>query len=99
MDDTMFKDLVQSVKQAADHAGGKRVPGVVVHVPKLLDVVAIRQKTGLAQSAFSRTIGVSVGTLQNWEQGRRQPEGPARVLLAMVEKNPTIVGELLGVAA
>lgn len=99
MDDLLFDDLTRSLKQAAAHARGEPVPGLVVHVPQDLDVAAIRQGTGLAQAAFSRTIGVSLGTLRNWEQGRRRPEGPARVLLAMVQKNPAIVRELLGVAA
>lgn len=98
MDDTMFDDLTVGLRQAAAHARGEQVPGLVIHVPKTLDVAAIRHSTGLAQAPFSRTIGVSVGTLQGWEQGRRRPEGPARVLLAMVEKNPAIVQEMLGVA-
>ena len=96
MDDAMFKDLVSGLAQAAAHARGEHVPGLVVHVPATLDVAAIRSKTGLAQAAFSRTIGVSLRTLQNWEQGRRRPEGPARVLLAMVDKRPAVVRELLG---
>ena len=72
--------------------------GAVVHqvqVPEP-DVAAIRAKTGLSQSAFARSIGVAVGTLQGWEQGRRRPEGPARVLLALIDKRPGIVRDELG---
>ncbi|HEX2555072.1 MAG TPA: helix-turn-helix domain-containing protein [Microvirga sp.] len=61
-----------------------------------MDVGAIRKQVGLSQNAFAATIGVQVGTLRNWEQGRRQPEGPARVLLALLERNPRIVAEVLG---
>ena len=59
------------------------------------DVAAIRASTGLSQSAFARSIGVAKGTLLNWEHGRRHPTGPAQVLLAMIAKKPSLVGELL----
>ena len=65
-------------------------------VPGRLDVAAIRRRTGLAQPAFARRIGVSLATLRNWEQGHRSPTGPARVLLALVERNPLVVEETLG---
>jgi putative transcriptional regulator len=64
-------------------------------VPSVVDVQAIRNKTGLPQAAFARRIGVSVGTLRNWEQGHRFPTGPARVLLALLGRNPRIVEETL----
>lgn len=59
-----------------------------------VDVTAIRQRTGLSQSAFAASIGVPEGTLVNWEQGRRQPSGPAKVLLALLAKKPNLVMEL-----
>ncbi len=62
------------------------------------DVAAIRARTGLSQTAFARSIGVAVGTLRGWEQGRRRPEGPARVLLALIEKRPSLVQEALSEA-
>ena len=61
------------------------------------DVAAIRSRTGLPQPAFAKSIGVPLGALKNWEQGRRRPEGPARVLLALIEKRPSIVQEELGI--
>ena len=70
--------------------------GLRLHVPKKIDVSAIRRKTGLSQQMFSARIGVSTGTLRNWEQGRRTPDGPARVLLAMLARNPRLVEETLG---
>jgi putative transcriptional regulator len=96
MDDDPFDRLMGGLGSALSYAEGAAPPGTVVHVPKRLDVAAIRKRTGLPQAEFSRMIGVSVSTLRNWEQGRRNPEGPARVLLAMVEKNPKVVEELLG---
>jgi putative transcriptional regulator len=60
-----------------------------------VDVAAIRASTGLSQSQFARSIGVAKGTLLNWEQGRRRPTGPAQVLLAMIARRPSLVGELL----
>lgn len=59
-----------------------------------VDVSAIRQRTGLSQSAFAASIGVPDGRLVNWEQGRRQPSGAAKVLLALLAKKPNLVMEL-----
>jgi putative transcriptional regulator len=89
--------IMQGLREAAAHARGEKVPGVKLHVPRRIDVSAIRRRTGLSQEAFSRRIGVSTGTLRNWEQGRRTPEGPARVLLAMLSRNPHIVEQTIGV--
>ena len=57
----------------------------VVNVP---DVSSIREKTGLSQTRFAALLGVSVRTLQDWEQGRRAPSGAARTLLLVAERNP-----------
>ena len=65
-----------------------------IEVPSV-DVAAIRASTGLSQGAFARSIGVAKGTLLNWEHGRRHPSGPARVLLAMLAKKPSLMSELL----
>ncbi|MGA9581979.1 MAG: helix-turn-helix domain-containing protein, partial [Allosphingosinicella sp.] len=56
------------------------------------------KRTGLSRAAFARHIGVPIGTLRNWEQGRRCPDGPARVLLAMLDKDPEIVARTLSEA-
>ena len=88
--------ILQGLREAAAHARGETVPGLKLHIPNKVDVYSIRRRTGLSQAAFSRRIGVSAGTLRNWEQGRRAPDGPARVLLAMVGRNPKIVEEMLG---
>ena len=87
--------IMQGLNEALAHARGEEVAGLAVHVPASVDVAAVRRRTGLSQAAFSRRIGVSAATLRNWEQGRRTPEGPARVLLAMLERNPRVVEETL----
>jgi putative transcriptional regulator len=88
--------IMQGLREAVAHARGEKVPGLKVHVPRSVDVYALRRRTGLSQEEFSRRIGVSKGTLRNWEQGRRRPEGPARVLLALLVRNPQIVEETIG---
>jgi putative transcriptional regulator len=65
--------------------------GRVVTVP---DVGKTRQKTGLSQARFAQLLGVSVRTLQDWEQGRRAPSGAARTLLAIAAKNPQALIEV-----
>jgi putative transcriptional regulator len=71
-------------------------PGARRHLGEIpsVDVTAIRQRAGLSQSAFASSIGVPEGTVRNWEQGRRQPSGPAKVLLALLAKRPHLVAEL-----
>lgn len=94
-----FDRIMTGLEEAQAHLRGEEVAGLRVHVPETIDVSAIRRRTGLSQAAFSVRIGVAVSTLRNWEQGRRAPDGSARVLLALLARNPRIVEETLGVAA
>lgn len=88
--------IMQGLNEAVAFAQGKDVGAKVHHVDvPAVDVAAIRSRTGLSQGAFARSIGVAKGTLLNWEHGRRRPTGPAQVLLAMIEKKPSLVTELL----
>ena len=89
-----FDKLVTSVKQAGKIKRGKLKPTRVFRF-KPADIKAIREKLGVSQSEFALMIGVSVSTLQNWEQGRRQPDGPARALLKVAAENPEAVAEAL----
>jgi putative transcriptional regulator len=95
MNDSDFEGLVASLEQARSNARGETVVGMRVHIPEQIDASAIRSATGLSQSAFAGQIGVSAATLRNWEQNRRSPEGPARVLLSLLAKDPMIVLKLL----
>lgn len=66
-----------------------------VHVPDRVDVRRIRRHLGLSQSEFAVRFGFSVHTLRKWEQDGRQPEGPARAYLRVIERNPQAVMEAL----
>lgn len=95
MNDTDFQGLVQGLNEAKAFARGKRVEGMRIHIPDEIDVAGVRRKTSLSQAEFSSRIGISTATLRNWEQGRRKPEGPARVLLSLIDANPRVVEETL----
>jgi putative transcriptional regulator len=92
-----FRQIEQGLKEAIAYARGEDVGAVVHHieVPDAPDVRAIRAQTGLSQADFARSIGVKKATLLNWEQERRVPDGPARVLLALIAKEPGIVQRVL----
>ena len=89
-----FDRLVASVKQAGAIRRGQLKPRRGTEF-RPEDVRAIRGKLEKSQEEFALMIGVSVATLQNWEQGRRRPEGPARALLRVAAKNPQAVAEAL----
>jgi putative transcriptional regulator len=89
-----FEKLVTSVKQAGRIRRGRMKASRVFEVSPM-DIRAIRQKLKRSQSEFALMIGVSVATLQNWEQGRRKPVGPARALLRVAASNPRVVAQAL----
>lgn len=90
MNDKDFQKLVQSVKQMGSIMRGENLPHRRT-VLTTVNVKALRERLGLTQNEFSGMIGVSIKTQQNWEQGRREPEGPAKALLHVVEKEPQAV--------
>jgi putative transcriptional regulator len=95
MNDEDFKKLTESVRQAGRiKRGTTKASRTTIIEPQ--DVRSIRARLGKSQSEFAMMIGVSVATLQNWEQGRRKPEGPAQALLKIAAKNPRAVAEALG---
>ncbi len=94
MNDKDFAQLLESVKQAGEIKRGLREPSRVFEYSPL-DIKAIRKKLDKSQREFALMIGVSVGTLQNWEQGRRKPVGPARALLRVAERSPEAFQEAL----
>ena len=90
-----FRSIEAGLKEALAHSRGEsRATVHEIELPEP-DVQAIRSRTGLSQAEFARSIGVKKGTLLNWEQRRRSPEGPARVLLALIDKDPRIVQRTL----
>ncbi len=94
MDDKAFAELVESIKQMKAIEAGEMKPARVTVIPDP-DVKAIRAEYGLSQRAFADFFGVNVRTLQNWEQGRRKPRGPTRLLLAVLGHNPRVLYEVL----
>ena len=86
----LFADLAQSIKEMQAIRRGEMKPSRVFEVPEP-DARAIRSKFKLSQNQFASLLGISVGTLRNWEQGLRRPKGPARVLLHVVELHPDAV--------
>ncbi len=94
MEKADFEEILQGLKEGKAFLAGENVP-VRVHIPTEIDVAAIRRKLKFTQTEFARVVGVAVATLRNWEQGRRVPDGPARVLLALLAKDPRIVEKTL----
>ena len=91
-------ELVASLQEASDIMAGKVAPSRVWHPPAAVDVRAIRDRTGLSQPNFAKRFGFSVSAVREWEQGRRQPEAAARVLLLVIASKPEVVDEVLAAA-
>ena len=91
-----FDSIKQGLEEARAFSKGQGAEAVVhkITLPEI-NVAKIRAQTGLSQTDFARSIGVAKGTLLNWEQGRRSPQGPAQVLLALIVRKPSVVQELL----
>jgi len=90
----LFKELTASIKQAGSIRKGLIKPSRVFNYRPIL-VKQLRSRLRFSQSQFALMIGVNKSTLQNWEQGRRKPEGPAKVLLTIVDKDPKAVIKIL----
>jgi len=97
MKDSDYQELLGSIREAGAIRRGERKPSRVFEVSPE-DVRGVRQRLGQTQTEFALMIGVSVGTLRNWEQGRRVPEGPARALLRVASRNPDAVMKALTAA-
>lgn len=89
MNKPMFEELLGSVREAGAILRGRREPSRRVATGPS-SVRAIRERTSLSQSEFADLIGVSIKTLQNWEQERRRPTGPASALLSIIEHDPVL---------
>jgi len=87
MDRNLFAQLAESMEQMGEIARGERAPSREFHVDAV-QVRKVRAVTGLSQAKFAMLIDVPVGTLRNWEQGRRDPTGPAKVLLRAIHNDP-----------
>ena len=95
MDKQHFEQLVKGISEMKRHMAGKTVRGTRTTVLAEPDVQAIRKAADISQSQFAKLIGVNLRTLQNWEQRRTRPTGPARALLKIVASNPKSALEAL----
>ena len=91
-----FKKIAAGLKEAVAHSRGCKT-GAVTHRVAVadIDVRALRDRLGMTQTMFAATFKFSPATVRNWEQRRRQPEGPARVLLTIIEREPEAVKRAL----
>lgn len=94
MKDELFNELVASVREGGEILRGKAKASrtFVIEAP---DVKKIRANYQLSQNEFAALMGISVKTLRNWEQGRRVPEGAARVLLQVAAKHPDVIWDVV----
>ncbi len=94
MNEELFADLLESVREGGAIIRGDKDPSrqFIIEEP---DVKHIREEYKLSQSQFALLLGISVKTVQNWEQGRRSPRGTARVLLQVAAKHPDAVWDVV----
>jgi len=87
------RKILQGLEEAVQYARGRPNGAIVreVKVPESINVQAVRKKLGLSQREFAVRFGFSLATLQNWEQGHRSPDGLARALLTIIDKEPEAV--------
>lgn len=94
MNDDLFTELVESVREGGVILKGRAAPSRAFEV-EAPEVRKLRERFDLSQAEFAALLGISVDTLQNWEQGRRTPRGPAQVLLKVVAKHPEAVWDVV----
>lgn len=89
------QSMLRGMREALAFARGEKNHGCVVHVPEEIDVRALRKRSNMSQSEFSRSYGFSKRSLEQWEQGRRVPTGAARVFLTVIAREPEAVQRAL----
>lgn len=90
MDNNLFDELVASIKEAGAIKRNEIKASRVTEL-ELPDIKEVREKTGLTQAEFAARLHISARTLQNWEQGRRYPTGPAATLIRILDAYPTLI--------
>jgi putative transcriptional regulator len=93
--DSIRKSLEQAVRYGKRRSSRSTFR---VHVPGHVDVKATRKKLGMTQKTFAARFGFSINTLRHWEQGKREPEGPARAYLLVIDRAPDAVQRALRIA-
>lgn len=92
MEEKLFNDLLESVKQMNEIRAGKRKPAKVTRFEKN-EITEVRRKLKMTQTQFATAFGISVSTLRNWEQGHRNPTGAAITLIKVAKRHPKAVLE------
>jgi putative transcriptional regulator len=92
---SVFDSIRQGLNEAIAHAGGNDA-AARVYRPEPVDVGRLRRQLGMTQSQFAARFGMSVATLRHWERGDRRPQGPALVLLNLIQREPETVLRALG---
>lgn len=95
---TAGERIIESACEALAFAKSGRAQGGVVHIPEEIDVGKIRRKVSMSQAEFADHFGVSVRTVQDWEQGRRVPSGASRAFLMVIDREPEAVHRALTAA-
>lgn len=99
MTGTVADSICLGLEQALAYAEGTAdITNYRVHIPKSVDVKAIRTRLDMTQEEFARHFGFSINTVRHWEQGRRVPEGPTRAYLLVIDREPTAVRRALAAA-
>jgi len=96
MKDELFEQLIASVRESGAIRRGEVPPARRTRIDQVDFqnlIRGLRDQYGLSQTQFATMLGISVGTLRGWEQGRRKPEGPARILLLVAARRPDVVFE------
>jgi putative transcriptional regulator len=98
MDDELFSDLMEGMREAVAYQKGKASTATRAHTVEVehIDVKALRQRLGMTQEGFASTFAFKVNTVAQWEQRRRSPRGPERVLLKVIQAEPEAVRRALG---
>ena len=94
---SVFDDIMQGLDEAVEFARGKQ-SGAIIHDVSPLDVKGIRNQLDMTQEEFAQAVGVKLPTLRHWERGDRKPNGPARVLLNLLSREPEQIVAMLGLA-
>jgi putative transcriptional regulator len=92
------RSIRKGLEQAIRYAKGDATRAYRVHVPAHVNVKAIRTKLGMTQQTFAARFGFSINTLRHWEQGKREPEGPTRAYLLVIDRAPQAVQKALRIA-
>jgi putative transcriptional regulator len=95
MEEDDFNGIMQGLSEAAAFMRGEDVPGVRVHVPADSDVRAIRGRLGLSRADFAKRFSLPLGTVRDWEQGRRVPDTASRNLLKIIDREPEAAARAL----